>query len=222
MDQNKVLLAAEEAAQRVFGGQRSAWSRLQDARKKRLPSLHIGNRVFFDLNSLNLYIEQQLQSSLTTEVTIVDGIHSAARIRKHRANSASLKALQCNAPVTISNKTVTTEQEQAIDKEQQQERPEPVDKCCCVVDSPKSVLQFKDPALKLQIPPATVASLIQSHGLDRFKKQLDNLQRTPNTIIGPGFVVLWKRITSSPHRCRRLLPILTVKNVMAQAKSNSS
>ena len=107
---------------------------------------------------------------------------SAARVRRHRANSASLKALQCNGLVTISNKNVTTEQEQETetDKEQQQQRHEPVDKCCCVVDSPKSVLQVKDLALKLQIPPATVASLIQSYGLDRFKKQLDNLQRTPN------------------------------------------
>ena len=74
MDQNKVLLTAEEAAQRVFSGKRSAWSLLQDAKKKRLPSLHIGSRVFFELNSLNLYIEQQLQSSLTKEATIVDGI----------------------------------------------------------------------------------------------------------------------------------------------------
>ena len=107
----------------------------------------------------------------------------AARVRKHRANLASLKALQCNGLVTISNKNVTTEQEQETetDKEQQQqEKHNPVDKCCCVVDSPKSVLQVKDLALKLQIPPATVASLIQSYGLDRFKKQLDNLQRTPN------------------------------------------
>ena len=108
---------------------------------------------------------------------------SAARVRKHRANLASLKALQCNGLVTISNKNVTTEQEteQETDKEQQQqEKHNPVDKCCCVVASPKSVLQVKDLAVKLQIPPATVASLIQSYGLDRFKKQLDNLQRTPN------------------------------------------
>ena len=107
---------------------------------------------------------------------------SAARVRRHRANSASLKALQCNGLVTTSNKNVTTEQEQETetDKEQQQQRHEPVDKCCCVVDSPKSVLQVKDLALKLQISPATVALLIQSYGLDRFKKQLDNLQRTPN------------------------------------------
>ena len=107
---------------------------------------------------------------------------SAARVRRHRANSASLKALQCNGLVTTSNKNVTTEQEQETetDKEQQQQRHEPVDKCCCVVDSPKSVLQVKDLALKLQISPATVALLIQSYGLDRFKKQLANLQRTPN------------------------------------------
>lgn len=107
---------------------------------------------------------------------------SAARVRRHRANSASLKALQCNGLVTTSNKNVTTEQEQETetDKEQQQQRHEPVDKCCCVVDSPKSVLQVKDLALKLQISPATVASLIQTYGLDHFKKQLDNLQHTPN------------------------------------------
>ena len=107
---------------------------------------------------------------------------SAARVRRHRANSASLKALQCNGLVTTSNKNVTTEQEQETetDKEQQQQRHEPVDKCCCVVDSPKSVLQVKDLALKLQISPATVALLIQTYGLDRFKKQLDNLQHTPN------------------------------------------
>ena len=74
MDQNKVLLTAEEASVQIFCGKRSAWSLLQDAKKKRLPSLHIGNRVFFELNSLNLYIEQQLQTSLAKEVTIVDGI----------------------------------------------------------------------------------------------------------------------------------------------------
>ena len=107
---------------------------------------------------------------------------SAARVRRHRANSASLKALQSNGLVTTSNKNVTTEQEQETetDKEQQQQRHEPVDKCCCVVDSPKSVLQVKDLALKLQISPATVALLIQTYGLDQFKKQLDNLQHTPN------------------------------------------
>lgn len=74
MEQNKILLTADEAAQQVFNGKRSPWSLLQDAKKKRLPSLHIGNRVFFELHSLNLYIEQQLQSSLSTEVTIIDGI----------------------------------------------------------------------------------------------------------------------------------------------------
>ena len=37
MDQNKVLLTAEEAAQRFFNGKRSAWSLLQDAKKKRAP-----------------------------------------------------------------------------------------------------------------------------------------------------------------------------------------
>ena len=107
---------------------------------------------------------------------------SAARVRRHRANSASLKALQCNGLVTTSNKNVTTEQEQETetDKEQQQQRHEPVDKCCCVVDSPKSVSQVKDLAIKLQISPATVALLIQTYGLDQFKKQLDNLQHTPN------------------------------------------
>ena len=106
---------------------------------------------------------------------------SAARVRRHRANSASLKELQSNGLVTTSNKNVTTEQEQETDKEQQQqEKHNPVDKCCCVVDSPKSVLQVKDLALKLQISPATVASLIQTYGLDHFKKQLDNLQHTPN------------------------------------------
>ena len=107
---------------------------------------------------------------------------SAARVRRHRANSASLKALQSNGLVTTSNKNVTTEQEQETetDKEQQQQRHEPVDKCCCVVDSPKSVSQIKDLAIKLQISPATVALLIQTYGLDQFKKQLDNLQHTPN------------------------------------------
>ena len=78
------------------------------------------------------------------------------------------------------DKNVTTEQETETNKEQQQEKHTPVNKYCCVVDSPKSVLQVKDLAVKLQIPPATVVSLIQSYGLDRFKKQLDNLQHTPN------------------------------------------
>ena len=114
---------------------------------------------------------------------------SASRMRRLREHSNALLASHCDTVVTKSDlhvipcdKNVTTEQEQETetDKEQQQEKHNPVDKCCCVVDSPKSVLQVKDLALKLQIPPATVASLIQSYGLDRFKKQLDNLQRTPN------------------------------------------
>ena len=115
---------------------------------------------------------------------------SAARMRDLRARAKALATSHCDAGVPQSDlhvipcdKNVTTEQEQETetDKEQQQqEKHNLVDKCCCVVDSPKSVLQVKDLALKLQIPPATVASLIQSYGLDRFKKQLDNLQRTPN------------------------------------------
>ena len=114
---------------------------------------------------------------------------SASRMRRLREHSNALLASHCDTVVTKSDlhvipcdKNVTTEQEQEteIDKEQQQQKPSPVDKCRCVVDSSKSVLQVKDLALKLQISPATVALLIQTYGLDRFKKQLDNLQRTPN------------------------------------------
>ena len=114
---------------------------------------------------------------------------SASRMRRLREHSNALLASHCDTVVTKSDlhvipcdKNVTTEQEQEteIDKEQQQQKPSPVDKYRCVVDSSKSVLQVKDLAIKLQISPAMAASLIQSYGLDKFKNQLENLQRTPN------------------------------------------
>ena len=72
--EHKVLLTAEEASKQIFGGKRSAWSLLQDAKNKRLPAIHIGNRVFFEVNSINVYIDKQLQKSLTTDTIEVDGI----------------------------------------------------------------------------------------------------------------------------------------------------
>lgn len=75
MEQCRILLTAEETSKTFFGGKRSSWSLLQDAKKKRLPAIHLGNRVFFELHSLNAYIDQQLESSVTSEVTEIDGIH---------------------------------------------------------------------------------------------------------------------------------------------------
>ena len=46
MEKCKVLLTAEEASRSFFAGKRSAWSLLQDAKCKRLPSVRLGNRVF--------------------------------------------------------------------------------------------------------------------------------------------------------------------------------
>jgi hypothetical protein len=74
MDQRKVLLTAEEASLHFFQGKRSPWSLLQDVKKKRLPAIHLGNRIFFEVHSLNNYIEQQLQKSLSSEVIDIDGI----------------------------------------------------------------------------------------------------------------------------------------------------
>lgn len=75
MEQCKVLLTAEEASLQFFNGKRSPWSLLQDVKKKRLPAIHLGNRIFFEVHSLNHYIEQQIQKSLSSEVTEIDGIH---------------------------------------------------------------------------------------------------------------------------------------------------
>ena len=69
---NKILLTAEETSKTVFHGKRSAWSLLMDAQKKRLPAIHIGNRVFFELNSLNKYFNQKLQESILPSSTVTN------------------------------------------------------------------------------------------------------------------------------------------------------
>lgn len=74
MEHSRILLTAEEASLQIFNGKRSPWSLLQDVKKKRLPAIHLGNRIFFEVYSLNHYIEQQLQKSLASEVPEIDGI----------------------------------------------------------------------------------------------------------------------------------------------------
>lgn len=75
METNKILLTSEEVSQKFFNGKRSPWSLLQDVKKKRLPALHIGNRVFFELHTLNSWFDSQLAESLnnTMEVPKHDG-----------------------------------------------------------------------------------------------------------------------------------------------------
>lgn len=75
MYENKVLLTAEEASREFFKGKRSAWCLLRDAKRKELPSMKIGHRVFFEVHSLNNYIEKQLQKSISVEVSEFDGIY---------------------------------------------------------------------------------------------------------------------------------------------------
>lgn len=74
MDQSRILLTASEASRTFFGGKRSPWSLLQDAKKRHLPSVRIGNRVFFELHALNDYIDNQLANSVESNETEIDGI----------------------------------------------------------------------------------------------------------------------------------------------------
>lgn len=75
METNKILLTSEEVSKKFFNGKRSPWSLLQDVKKKRLPALHIGKRVFFELHTLNSWFDSQLAESLnnTMEVSKYDG-----------------------------------------------------------------------------------------------------------------------------------------------------
>lgn len=71
---NFLLMNAEETSIRIFNRQRSPWSLLQDAKKKRLPCLHIGTRVFFELNTLTQYLDKQLSKSIEQPSEEYDGI----------------------------------------------------------------------------------------------------------------------------------------------------
>jgi len=62
--QNMVLMNAEEVSAKYFGGHRSAWCLLQDVKAKRLPAIHIGKRVFFELNTLNQFLQNKMKDSM--------------------------------------------------------------------------------------------------------------------------------------------------------------
>ena len=72
MEQNKILLTPQETSELFFGGSRSAWTLLQDAKKKCLPAIKIGNRVFFELNTLNDFFDKQLSASISTSNVTVN------------------------------------------------------------------------------------------------------------------------------------------------------
>lgn len=76
MQTNKILLTPTEVSQKFFGGTRSSWSILQDVKKKRLPAIHFGTRVYLELNTLNDLFDKQLKTNFNTmsNATEKDGI----------------------------------------------------------------------------------------------------------------------------------------------------
>ena len=72
--EKRKLLTVQEASLQIFNGKRSPWSLLQDIKKRRLPAVHLGNRIFLELNSLNTFIDQELEKSISKEGSCIDGI----------------------------------------------------------------------------------------------------------------------------------------------------
>lgn len=72
--EQRILLNAKETSLQFFNGKRSAWSILQDAKNRKLPFIRIGRNIYFEVHSINQYIEQELEKSLSTEVVEIDGI----------------------------------------------------------------------------------------------------------------------------------------------------
>lgn len=68
------LLTAEEASKIFFNGKKSYGAMICAARKHQLPSLRVGNRIFFEKNSLNAFFIEQLNNSQNGSEKTVDGI----------------------------------------------------------------------------------------------------------------------------------------------------
>ncbi|WP_319403609.1 helix-turn-helix domain-containing protein [uncultured Anaeromusa sp.] len=62
-----VLMGAQQAADELFGGTRRAWDLLNAAKKRQLPSVRIGGRVFFSPEAIREWIRQQSAASLQME-----------------------------------------------------------------------------------------------------------------------------------------------------------
>lgn len=63
------LLNAEEVSQKFFGGRLSYYAINSMARKKQIPFLKIGNRVFFDKETLEQHFKMQMEKSVAKKST---------------------------------------------------------------------------------------------------------------------------------------------------------
>lgn len=74
-DEKKIrkVMTAIEVSEIFFGGAKSAWAILAAARKRQLPSLRIGRRVYFDSGSIEKFVSTQSETSVQT-AHVVHGI----------------------------------------------------------------------------------------------------------------------------------------------------
>lgn len=76
------LITAEEVSQKFFGGRLSYYAVNSMARKKQIPFLKIGNRVFFDTETLEQYFKMQMQmeKSVAKKEAVTQKVKGIARI----------------------------------------------------------------------------------------------------------------------------------------------
>lgn len=75
------LMTAEETSAKFFAGKKSYGAMVAAARKKQLPSVRIGNRIYFEENSLQKFFAQQLALS-ASEMNCAAKTKTQQRIEK--------------------------------------------------------------------------------------------------------------------------------------------
>lgn len=64
-----LLMTARQASTELFCGVRSEWDLLNAAKKRLIPSVRVGNRVFFSPEAIREWIRQQSADSIRPDDT---------------------------------------------------------------------------------------------------------------------------------------------------------
>lgn len=63
------ILNAQQVSEQIFGGTKSPWSIGQAARKNQIPHFRIGNRIFFELNTIQAWAVKEMEKSMQSMVS---------------------------------------------------------------------------------------------------------------------------------------------------------
>lgn len=67
-NQQTRIMTAEEVSKKFFGGKKSAWAVLTAARKRQIPSVKIGRRVYFDAVAVQKWALTESEASMAVQV----------------------------------------------------------------------------------------------------------------------------------------------------------